>query len=355
MKSKGFRRVLGTMGAVLAVTALTACSTTSETSNETSSKTTDSKTIKNLRVMFVPSKDADAIVTATKPLNDLLKAELKKEGYEVEQVDVSVGTNFEAVGEALASGSADVGFGVPGGTYALYKDETEVVLTATRAGLSKDSDDAKAWNDGKATEATDKQATSYRSILIAGPSEKGQELAAKVNKGEKLTWEDLNSANWGLSSTTSSAGYVYPALWLKDNADHSITDLKSAVTIDSYGSGFARLASGQIDVLPVYADARRDFEKAWTAEYGQSKGIWEETNVIGVTPGIYNDAVLVSKQSEIIDDGLKAALSNALISMAQTEEGKKVIAIYSHEGYKSAKESDYENEFKAKELMKGAN
>lgn len=31
----------------------------------------------------------------------------------------------------------------------------------------------------------------YKSIIIAGPSAKGQELAAKVNNGEELTWDVL--------------------------------------------------------------------------------------------------------------------------------------------------------------------
>lgn len=50
----------------------------------------------------------------------------------------------------------------------------EVILTATRNGLSKDSDNAKDWNDGQPTEASEKQAVSYRALIIAGPSYKGQ-------------------------------------------------------------------------------------------------------------------------------------------------------------------------------------
>lgn len=348
MKNVLKKRIAVSSMVIIACLALAACgSKATDTSSEASEKK-----IEELKVVFVPSKNPDDIVTATEPLNELLKKEIKAEGYEVETIDISVGTNFEAVGESLASGSAEVGFGIPGGTYALYKDDTDVLLTATRAALNKDSDIAKDWNNGKPTEPTSEQTTSYRSILIAGPSEKGQALAKKVNAGETLTWDELNDANWGVSSTTSSAGYIYPALWLNDQYDKTITDLKSTVTIDSYGSGFARLASGQIDVLPVYADARRDFEDQWTSEYGQKEDIWKTTNVIGVTPPIYNDAVLVSKESEIMTDDFKQALSKVFINLAKTEEGKKVIGIYSHAGYKEAKESDYENEFKAAELMK---
>lgn len=146
----------------------------------------------------------------------------------------------------------------------LYDDGCDVLLTATRDGLSIDSDNPKDWNDNAPTEPTTEQVTSYRALIIAGPSEKGQELAAKVNAGEELTWEDVSSANWSVANSSSPAGYIYPSLWLQENYEMNITDLPHAVQSDSYGSAFARLASGQVDVLCTYADARRDYEDEWT-------------------------------------------------------------------------------------------
>ena len=211
---------------------------------------------RTLELQFVPSKDADVIITGTKNLPELLKAALLEQGYDVKDINITVGTNYEATGEAMAAGTVDLGW-LPGGTYALFSDDVDVILTATRDGLNKDSDNAKDWNDGQPTEASDKQAVSYRALIIAGPSDKGQELAAKVNGGEELTWEDLDSANWSIMGTSSPAGYIYPALWLQDHYGKGISDLSSAVQSDSYASAFARLASGQVDVLVTYADARR--------------------------------------------------------------------------------------------------
>ena len=71
----------------------------------------------------------------------------------VGEVEITVGTTYEAVGEGLEAGTIDVGL-IPGGTYVLYDDGAEVILTATRNGLSKDSDNAKDWNDGQPTEAS---------------------------------------------------------------------------------------------------------------------------------------------------------------------------------------------------------
>ena len=308
------------------------------------------KSIETLKVAFVPSREPQEIITATEPLKELLKTELAKEGYDVGEVEITVGTTYEAVGEGLEAGTIDVGL-IPGGTYVLYDDGAEVILTATRDGLSKDSDDAKDWNDGQPTEASDKQAVSYRALFIAGPSEKGQELAAKVNAGEELTWDDLNSATWSVMATSSPAGHIYPALWLQDRYGKGISDLSSAVQSDSYASAFARLASGQVDILVTYADARRDYAERWNSEFGREGSIWEETNVIGVTAPIYNDTISVSKNSEIMDADLIAALQDAFINIGNTEEGKAVIAIYSHNGYQKAQASDYDNERAAQKLI----
>lgn len=312
---------------------------------------TGNKAIETLKIAFVPSREPEEIITATEPLKQLLKDELANQGYDVGEVEITVGTTYEAVGEGLGAGTIDVGLGMPGGTYVLYDDGCDVILTATRDGLSKDSDNAIDWNDGQPTEASDRQAVSYRALFIAGPSEKGQELAAKVNAGEELTWEELDSANWSVMGTSSSAGYIYPALWLQDHYGKGIADLSHTVQADSYASAFARLASGQVDVLVTYADARRDYAERWNTEFGRTESIWEETNVIGVTAGIYNDTISVSKSSPIMDEDLIAALQEAFINIGNTEAGKEVIAIYSHNGYQKAVPSDYDNERAAQELI----
>lgn len=332
------------LAAVMALGLLAACG------NGNAQNAGGSKKIETLRVAFVPSREPSEIITATEPLKQMLKDELTALGWEIGDVEITVGTTYEAVGEGLVAGTIDVGL-IPGGTYVLYDDGAEVILTATRDGLSKDSDEAKDWNDGAPTEASDKQAVSYRALMIAGPSDKGQALIAKVNSGEALTWEDVNSANWSVMGTSSPAGYIYPALWLQDHFGKGISDLSSAVQADSYASAFARLASGQVDLLVTYADARRDYAERWNSEFGRTASIWEETGVIGVTAPIYNDTISVSKNSDIMSDELIAALQDAFINIGNTDAGKEVIAIYSHNGYQKANPADYDNERAAQKLI----
>ena len=308
------------------------------------------KEIPSLKIAFSPYADADQITTATEPLEQLLQAKLLEKGYDVKDIDMTVGTSYTAVGEALSAGSADIGF-ISGGNYVLFSDDCDVLLTALRYAINKDSENPADWNDGTIEENTKDMSTYYRCIILAGPSEKGQELQAKVNAGEELTWDDLNSATWSVLSPTSASGYIYPCLWLQDHYGKGITDLASAVQSDSYASAFARLASGQVDVLMTYADARRDYAERWNTEFGRDGSIWEETGVIGVTAPIYNDTVSVSKTSPIMDADMVAALQNAFINIGNTPEGQEVIAIYSHKGYQKATSSDYDNERAAQKLI----
>ena len=303
--------------------------------------------IPELRIMYVPSREPSEIIMVTEPLKNLLTEELATLGYDVEKVTISVGTNYEAVGIALSAGTADIAVGMPANTYILYEDGCDVILTATRDGLSVDSDDPRDWNNNEPITASQDQAVGYRALIIAGPSAKGQELTAKVNAGEALTWDDLNR------SSTSSAGYVYPTIWLMNNYDgKTIGDLQHTVQVDSYPSAFARLASGQVDVLCTFADARRDYEDDWTSTFGRTADIWSETDLIGVTPMIYNDTVCVSKTSKTITPEFVEALQTAFMNLNKTEEGKAVIAIYSHTGYLPAVSSDYDNERVAQEIMR---
>ena len=315
----------------------------------------DTVAMDKLTLQFVPSKDADVIITGTKNLPELLKAELLKQGYDVKDIEISVGTSYEATGEAMAAGTIDIGW-LPGGTYALYSDEVEVILTATRAGLSNDSTDPTTWNgEANKTLKNGPQVTYYRSLIYATPSAYGKELAAKVNAGEALTWEDLDKANWAVLKNSSSAGYIYPTLWLMDNYDgKKLTDLSNVVTLSGYGEAFAQAAAEAVDIIVCYADGRNDYEAAWTiptdsadetgkAGMGREDSIWNELNVIGVTPGIYNDTVAVTKaKADIYNPEFITAMQNALINVINTPEGAEIFSVYSHTGYAVAQDSDYD-------------
>ncbi len=315
-----------------------------------------------LTLEFVPSKDADVIIAGTANLPELVKAEMANLGYDIDEVEITVGTNYDATGEAMSAGTIDIGW-LPGGTYALYSDDTEVILTATRNGLSNDSTNPADWNgEANKTLKDGPQVTFYRSLIYAAPTEYGKKLAEKVNAGEALTWEDLDGATWAVQKTSSSAGYIYPTLWLMENYDKKISDLSNVMPLDSgYGTAFSYAAAEQVDIIVCYADGRNDYEASWNLPVdqqdetgkqgmGREDSIWNELNVIGVTEGIYNDTVAISKESQFYTPELKEALQNCFINIINTEEGKAIFDVYSHAGYAVAQDSDYDGARAALEL-----
>ena len=313
---------------------------------------TDVQQVDSLKIAFSPYADADLISESTEPLEELLKAKLLEKGYDVGEIDMTVGTSYTAVGEALSAGSADLGF-ISGGNYVLFSDDCDVLLTALRYAINKDSENPADWNDGTIEENTEDMSTYYRCILLAGPSEKGQELLFKVNAGEELTWDDLNSATWAVLNPTSASGYIYPSLWLQEHYGKGISDLDNVVECDSHTTSVARLAAGQVDVMVSYGHIRIKNAPIWESDFGGTAPMVEQTGVIGVTDGIYNDMIAYSTTSDTMaDEAFRQALGEAFIEIAETDEGRDIISVFSQVGYTWGKDSDYDGERAAQELLK---
>lgn len=312
----------------------------------------ETKEIDALKIAFSPYADADVINASTAPLEQLLKDTLLNHGYDVKDIDMTVGTSYTAVGEALSAGSADLGF-ISGGNYVLFSDDCDVLLTALRYGINKDSENPADWNDGTIEENTDEMTTYYRSIILAGPSEKGQELLSKVNSGEELTWEDLDSANWTVLGPTSASGYIYPCLWLKENFGKGISDLSHVTESESHSTALARLASGQVDVMVSYGHIRIKNAPIWVSDFQGTDEMVNQTGIIGVTDPIYNDMIAYSKTSPVMEDeAFRQAVGESFIEIAGTEEGREIISVFSQVGYDWGNDSDYDGERAAAELVK---
>ena len=306
-----------------------------------------------LVVYFVPSRPADEILTMTEPLAELLKDELMELGFEIDAVEILVSSTYEAAGEALLGGTGDIAF-IPGGTYVAYKDVAdsplEVILAATRAGLTKDSSEAIDWNDGVATDGDPEyQVAYYKGLLVAGTSAAARDLADKVNNGDTLVWDDVKDLNFCVRSATSSSGYIYPAIWMQEMFGKTFDDVVGTVTqTGGYGDTMASLALGTCDVGTIYADARRDYADEWVGEYARSLTIWEETDVIGVTGNIMNDTITVSNVN--LDADIIAAIQQAFLNIAETAEGQAVMEVYSHQGYTVVTDEDYDGARAASDL-----
>ena len=77
---------------------------------------------------------------------------------------------------------------------------------------------------------------------------------------------------------------------------------------------------------------------------GRTDSIWNELNVIGVTPGIYNDTVSITKaNADVYNPEFIAAMQQALINVINTPEGQEIFSVYSHTGYAVATDADYDS------------
>lgn len=177
---------------LLAMAMLAGCGSSSASATASAASATDGSASKGsidvLKMQFVPSRDAETILQGTSKLPELLKEQMAKRGYDIGDIEITVGagSDYNVTGEALASGSVDVAW-LPASTYANYSDDTTLALTATRDALSNDSEDPKTWN-GEANATTriaGEPVTYYRGLMYAGPSENGRKIAAKVEAGEE--------------------------------------------------------------------------------------------------------------------------------------------------------------------------
>lgn len=292
---------------------------------------------KVIKIQFVPSQQSSEIMLKTKALEGLLADRIP--GYKFE---ISVGTDYNAVVEAMQSKQIHVGF-LTAQQYAYATVDrpgtAEVLLTSVRAALEVQlmDDEAEIIAAMNAPGYTGQKSetetvTSYRSILIV-----------KSDSGLN-TLEDMKGKKICTQATTSGAGYVYPSVLLDQNgmkftnsSNPSVANGEvQSVNIGSYPSAVTGVMDGNCDGAFIFQDARDN--ATLLATY---PNLFTDTKVIALTPGIYNDTISVIPS---LDKDLKIALQEAFIDIATTEVGLLAISVYSHTGYKVAHDEDYEGE-----------
>lgn len=106
------KKTIALLLALVMVFALCACGQTNAPAAEeskapeadaTEAPATENQHFDKLTLEFVPSKDADVIIAGTKNLPELVQAEMSKLGYDIDEVDITVGTSYDATGEAMSA------------------------------------------------------------------------------------------------------------------------------------------------------------------------------------------------------------------------------------------------------------
>ncbi|USS86234.1 phosphate/phosphite/phosphonate ABC transporter substrate-binding protein [Fructilactobacillus cliffordii] len=260
---------------------------------------------KKLVVEFNPSSNAGKMEARAKPLEKMLEQQLHI------PVKVVVSTSGSSMVEALGSKTADVAFLAPT-AYALGHANygVKAILQATRYKYGPDSTEA----------VTNIPTNTYL----------GEIVVRKNGKVKNLN--DLNGKKIAIQDTTSTAGYIFPAVELEE---HGINIHKNGIktfTVKGADQGVLSVYNGNADAAFVFQGARKIAAK-------DDPNVMKDTSVLYKTKPIPNDTISVRRDMSPKWD---KKIANAFQTIAKSKKGHKIIyEIYSHQGYVPVKDSDF--------------
>ncbi|MED1418862.1 phosphate/phosphite/phosphonate ABC transporter substrate-binding protein [Bacillus smithii] len=259
---------------------------------------------KKLTIGFVPSQNAETLEARAKPLADLLSKKLNI------PVKVTVTTDYNAVVQALKSKQLDLGFLPPTDYVIAHKQgAADVLLQAQRYGVIPEN--------GK---NTNELVDYYCAIMLVKKDSNIKDV--KDLKGKKVAWQ----------SPTSSAGYVWPAIYMKEHGIDAQKDV-TGIQVQGHDKAISALMNGDVDAAAVFLDARNIVAK----EYPD---IWDQTRILFKTEKIPNDTISVRPDMSV---KWKKKISDAFVAIGKDPEGQKIILnIYSHVGYIPSKDANFD-------------
>ncbi|MGP4117539.1 phosphate/phosphite/phosphonate ABC transporter substrate-binding protein [Levilactobacillus zymae] len=273
--------------------------------SSTSSSSSAGYSPKQLTVEFVPSQNASTLEAKAKPLEGLLKKQL---GIPVK---VSVSTDYNTIVEAMGSKKVDVGF-LPPDAYVLahkqYHDK--VLLQAERYGLKEPND-----------QSTKELVDYYRSQILVRKDSGIKSI--KDLKGKKIAVQD----------TTSTAGWIYPAVEMLEHGVNINKDGIKTVQVKGHDQGVLSVYNKNTDAAFVFQGARNIVKK-------DAPDIMSKVVPIYTTNKIPNDTITVRGD---MNAKWQKKVAAAFKAIAKTKQGHAIISsVYGHESYTDSKDSNFD-------------
>lgn len=310
-----------------------------------------------LYIQFVPSSSIDtAMLTKLRDLEGILEDELAKAGFEI-NVAISIGTTYQAVVEAMDSGTVHVGF-LTAQQYAFasltYPEKFNVLLTSVRNAYVAQLD-AQGNQLSNEDWIANVNAPGYTAALHPTGKTSSYPSMLLVRNADYDAWKDggwveqIKGKTVGTQGTTSGSGYVYPTMLLQENGLKFVSGTPNAAngevkaqTVSGHQNSVLALLNNEVDAVFTFLDARLHASayNAWM-EANPGKTPFSETKVVALTPQIYNDTITTVST---LSDELREAIANAFIAALGTETGAAALQIYNHTGYLKAKDEDYDGE-----------
>lgn len=305
--------------------------------------------------ILLPYGTSSAVVTEhEEAFCTALRQEMEGQGWSVGEITLEVADTDASSGRALDDGTADVVI-LPASQYFTYSDDADLLMTATRPGISVSSTDPQDWNGSVDAPAyTDEDCPYSRTLICATGTETGRALAQAAKNGT-LTWEQLSQAQWLYPHADDSSDFLYPDLWLTETFDTTMLDLPHVQSIDGYGALFAEAAAGNADVIVIAADMRIDYADAWQLSeeemdytgkmgLGQEDSIFNEIQAIGVTEPIYGDVMaLRTDEGPFADTDFQTALIAAMEAMESNSDARAIWESCGYTGFTTSGDSHYDN------------
>ncbi len=270
----------------------------------------DGLDVQTLSIQFVPTntETADATTAAFAAyMSKLLGIPVK----------VTVATGYNAIVEAMESGTVDVGI-MPPATYAQAREMgvAKAILSSTLGDYDQETE--------LPIEGT-----------VVGNFK--AEVLVRADSGI-VGYEGLAGKTIARLGPASASGYIYPAAEMK-KAGIDI-DKCTWVDITSVPSAILAVVNGQVDACCTFEGSRFVFKSAVLDESGNPYDLYEVLSVAVLSEGdIPNDAVAVSSK---VSAATAAAVTEAFLTMAADEEGLAIMKTWGHNGYVPAIEADYD-------------
>lgn len=241
---------------------------------------------------FVPSTEAEKVVSSGEELCELLTAETGL------HFDSMVATSYVGIVEAMAADKVQVGWLPPlAYVFANQRNGDEVILKVMRHGKS-----------------------TYRGEIVVAAGSDIQSLADL--KGKRIAYPEK----------ASTSGYLYPNTLLIEAGLEPELDLEENYS-GSHDAAVLALVKGSVDAACCFDDARQKL-----SENG-FEDIFDTTRVLAYTADIPADNVTVTRD---LDPELTAKITQGLLALAATEEGARVLfELYEVEGLEPATDADY--------------
>jgi phosphonate transport system substrate-binding protein len=228
-----------------------------------------------LRMMFVPSGDAQVILKGGREIGQLLQ---KSTGLHFK---TSVATSYAAVIEAMGAGKVDIGW-LATFSYVLAHDKygVELLLVVQRFG-----------------------SPFYRGQIMVRADSAIQDLAGL--KGKRFAFVD----------PASTSGHLYPKTLLLSEGFDPKHFFNKTVFVGSHNAVVLSIYKGEVDGGAAYEGARAAVAKSFP-------DVYDKVNVIAYTKEIPNDTVSVRKE---LSRDLKIRIREGLKNISKSAEGSKVL------------------------------